>query len=153
MKKRTIVLLVVALGLLLAAAVVVPAWASSLSNPATTTVVASPQAVPLDAKSQIVFMGSGFEPGKPVYLIVDGASEMRTDISYLVSPQPVADAAGLWAVVWTLDTYVKVGSEGMHTIIVTDDQYNVLASAPFGLVNTSKPKDTWPNWGQALLGK
>jgi len=127
-----------------------PAPEPTPANPVTVTV-----AVPvmeLDKKAQAVIMGSGFEPGQEVrvlFITMDGG---RSDIGYSLDPEPVANEAGAWATAWTEcgSRYIKKGliGEGIYTIIVTDSEYNTLASAPIAFYDAGQ--EELPSWASAF---
>ncbi len=107
-------------------------------------------------------MGAGFEPKQEVALLVGtqqpdmpGAA-FTSDIRDNVDPQPVANERGMWITVWDCGALIskKLLSEGTYTLFVTEPHtYGVLATAPFALVDTSKPYDNWPNWAKVLFPK
>ena len=130
--------------------------ASAGGNPGPKVVV-TPSAAPLSSKAQVVLMGSGFQPGQEINLVVHAKGQLRTNINDLVDTLPVPDEGGAWVTGWTLGRYTrfvsKMGEEGMYTLEVTDADYNVLTTAPFGLVDTTKPPEDWPDWARALLSE
>ncbi|MFC1893695.1 hypothetical protein ACFLYR_06700 [Chloroflexota bacterium] len=158
MKKLSVVLLTVfLLGLLIVGSTQV--FGATSSGSASHTLVLSQSVVPLDAKSQIVIMGSGYEPGQEVTLLAHlsgGRAPWATasDLGVYLNPTPViANEFGVWATVWTVDRFSRLAVTGMYLLEVADDEYNTLASVPFGFVNMKEPQEEWPAWGQVLLGQ
>ena len=126
--------------------------------PATTvkpSVVVTPAVAPLDAKTQIVIMGSDYQPGQKIKILIrDPQVGSLVNIATLVNPaEPVPNEQGAWATVWTLGRYVSRGvfQEGIYYIRITDDSGNILASAPIGLADVTKPREQWPTWAQAVI--
>jgi len=134
------------------------------------TVIITPDVAKIDSKLQMVITGSGFEPGQEILILVGApgvapailsAAEQLPGKAVEAGPldvKPVPDETGAWITVWTLKSYIKMlGSvaenkgEGLYTVQVVDADYNVLASAPFALADTTKPKEQWPAWAQVLL--
>ena len=128
-------------------------------------VTITPNVAKLDSKLQMVISGSGFEPGQEIRLVitVQGQSPnlLRAAIEGgdpgMLNVNPVPDDAGDWITVWTLKSYIKMlgtlenKGEGIYTLEVNDADLNVLASVPFALADTTKPKEQWPAWAQVLL--
>jgi hypothetical protein len=132
--------LVFVLGVCLTAAMAQPAGGSGPS------LVASPAAVAIDRKAQIVVMGSGFEPGQEISVLFEdnyGALGVLDEVK--------ANERGSWAMVWTLGRYTRRGiiKEGAFAIMAADSDYNVLASCPVGFVDAKKDPKEWPDWAKA----
>ncbi|MFC1893462.1 hypothetical protein ACFLYR_05480 [Chloroflexota bacterium] len=158
MKKLSIALLTVfLLGLLIVGSTQV--FGATSPGSASPTLVLSQSVVPLDAKSQIVIMGSGYEPGQEVTLLAHlsgGRAPWATvsDIGVYLDPSPVvANEFGVWATAWTISRFSRLAGTGVYLLEVVDEEYNILASAPFGFVNMKEPQEEWPAWGQVLLGQ
>jgi hypothetical protein len=88
--------------------------------------------VPLDKKGQVTIMGSGFQPSQELRLLFKTVDGVMTNIGPRLEPQPVANERGAWATVWDYGRLVskKLVKEGVYAILVTDADYNILASAP-----------------------
>ena len=88
--------------------------------------------VPLDKKATAVIMGTGFQPGQEVYLLITDANGVQSDIEYALKPLPKADATGAWSTTWSCGRYVqkKLVKAGAYVITVTDTKYEPLASVP-----------------------
>ncbi len=158
MKKLSVVLLTVfLLGMLIVGGTQV--FGSPGPGSTSPTVVLSQSVVPLDAKSQVVIMGSGYEPEQEIKILVHLSGGRATwatvsDIGVYLDPSPVvANEFGVWATAWTVSRYSRLAGTGMYMLEVVDDEYNALASAPFGFVNIKEPQEEWPKWGQVLLGE
>jgi hypothetical protein len=88
--------------------------------------------IPLDKKGQVTIMGSGFQPGQELRLLFKTADGVMTNIGPRLEPQPVANERGAWTTVWSYGRLVskKLVKAGVYAILVTDADYNILASAP-----------------------
>ena len=90
----------------------------------------------LDRKSNFVMLGTGFEPGREVRVLLQttigrgNAETVVSDISEVLKPVPVADASGNFAARFPMGRFERVTSEGAFGISITDGDYNVLATAP-----------------------
>jgi hypothetical protein len=56
----------------------------------------------LSSKTKVTIMGSGFEPGQEVRLLITQSDGSRTDIGDGLDPEPVANEDGVWATAWTV---------------------------------------------------
>jgi hypothetical protein len=134
-------------------------WTMGISNvkagPGTPAILAprpivavSPFVVPLDKKTKLVIMGSGYSPGQELRILCEDAFGV---IMALEVESVVANERGSWAVVWTLGRYArkKVVTEGVYAIMAADTDYNILATTPVGLVNATKDPKQWPDWAKA----
>jgi len=85
--------------------------------------------VAMDKKSSVVLMGTGFEPGKQVVLLITDANGVLTDIGYALKPVPKADDTGTWATTWNAGRFVskKLVKKGACGITAADDDYNPIA--------------------------
>ncbi len=118
-------------------------------------VMAKPSVVPLDKKGKVIFMGSGYNPGQKITLLFKTPDGATADISYALDPEPVANDVGSWVTVWSYGRFVakKLIKQGAYAILITDLDYNILASAPICFLDTKKPEKEWPNWGRLAIGK
>lgn len=111
-------------------------------------VVITPSVAPYGMKTQILILGSGFEPGQEVLIMFDD----RNGIPSIVEDAFVANENGSWGFVWSLGRYSRgVIPADLNTIKVIDTDFNVLATAPIGFVNTKKPQKEWPDWALPLI--
>ena len=150
MKKLLVVLVAVVVIAGLVGGTTIAAGSPGGSDPAPTVVVITP-VVELSNDATVTIMGSGYEPGQEVVLIITSLDGVKADIGYALDPAPVANEVGAWATVWTAaGRYVKkkVVKEAIYSITVTDADYNTLATAPFGFYDASKPSEEWPSWAQ-----
>ena len=69
------------------------------------------------------FGGWGFGPA-------DASTRYVADIGYAIKPEPVADASGAWAAVWSYGRFVnkKLVKAKTYTIFVADPEYKILGS-------------------------
>ena len=100
-------------------------------------------------------MGSGYEPGQSVHLVMKTADGVWTNIDGYLDEAPVASNVGTWVAVLNCGEYVRraLVTEGIFAIMATDESYTPLATAPLGFVDTSKPQEEWPKWGQVAIGE
>ncbi len=90
----------------------------------------------LGSSSNYVMLGTGFEPGQEVRVLLQttigrGSDEpVISDISEVLDPAPVADGTGNFAARFLMDRFERVTLEGTYGIAVTDNDYNILATAP-----------------------
>ena len=95
------------------------------------TVSSDPEVIPLDKKGKVTIMGSGFEAGQKVRIIVTTIDGLNSDITHYCKPAPVADDTGKWSTVWSYGRLVKkkLIKAGSYTCIVTDEKYKNIATA------------------------
>lgn len=120
-------------------------------NPAPTLTVATP-VLEIGKKTQVVIMGSGFEPGQEVNLLFTTMDGVRADVGATLDPAPVANDLGAFATAWTgAGRYCskKLIKEGVYTITATDGEYNALATAPVAFYDAGKAEEEWPGWAKA----
>ena len=111
---------------------------------------------PLEPDTKIVLMGSGFEPGQEVALVLyvrEAGEVFRSDLTYAAEPQPVADDTGAWVTSWgDFERWVgkKLIGQGVFTISVADPTagYKPLTSVPVAFYDSSKPQEEWPSWAK-----
>ncbi len=104
------------------------------SNPAPTVTV-RPTVVELHSKTQLVILGVGFEPGQELAVLLQHADGTVSDITFAVDPETVADEKGNFATLFTVDRFERIMAEGVFAFIVTDLNYNALATAPIGFAD------------------
>ncbi len=127
------------------------------NEPGPIVIVATP-VVELKSAAQVVIMGSGFEPGQELLVLLatmQGSNKIIYEISWGLSVNPlVANELGAWTTVFVPGRLVskKVMSEGTYTVTVTDAEYNPLAYAPVAFYDAAKPVDEWPDWAKAIGG-
>jgi len=94
------------------------------------SVSSEPVEIPLDKKGKATLMGSGFEAGQEVRIIILTVDGLNSDITHYCKPAPVADNSGKWSTVWSYERLVKkkLIKEGSYTCIVTDKNYNDIAN-------------------------
>jgi len=111
------------------------------------TMAITPSIAPLRSDTTLVIMGTGFTPGKKILVMFEDKLGVPTAIPFA----PVVDKSGTWGVEWNLERYAGRGiiTEGLHQIKASDLDYNVLATAPVGLVDNSKDSKKWPQWAAA----
>ena len=85
--------------------------------------------VKIAKKAPVVIMGSGFQPGAEISVLVTDENGLQTDIGYALKPVPKADATGTWATTWDAGRFVskKIIGAGACKITVTDAEYNPIA--------------------------
>ena len=104
------------------------------------SVVVWPGVGELHSSSSFAIMGTGFDPGQEVHLLIQTSigrgftGVVVNDISENVQPPVVnADEAGNFAASFDMGRFERVLSEGIVGVTVTDADYNPLASAPVAM--------------------
>ena len=118
------------------------------------TVIIEPSTVLKQHKNtKVTIMGSGFKPGQEVRLIITQSDGSISDIGDGLDPEPVANKDGVWATAWKLgrNAHRRIAKPGVYVLKACDNDYNVLATVPFGYYNTKKPYKEWPSWAQAVV--
>ena len=90
------------------------------------TAMAIPDKVELDGDSQIIFVGTGFQPGEEIHLTIVTADGITTGLEITSNPQkPVPDERGMWATAWKLDRFATKGfiKAGSYKVSVMDADY------------------------------
>ncbi len=111
------------------------------------TMAVSPSVAPLDRKTNIVIMGSGFPQGQEIFILTEDSLGLLTGLDIVAVP----NERGCFAEVWALDQYAarKIITAGVHSIMAAEKDYKVLASAPLALVDMTKDPGKWPEWAKA----
>jgi hypothetical protein len=98
-----------------------------------------PDKVPYERRVQVFITGSGFKPKQELGLrIMMGG--VLSDVSYLVKPQPVTNANGSFATVWSLDREIrgKLLEMGALDMTVVDEDGNELTKGKLNFVAAKK---------------
>jgi hypothetical protein len=105
-------------------------------------VVATPH-VAMEKKTEVVVMGTGFQPGKEIAFLITDADGVLTDITSAMKPEPKADKSGTWASTWDASDYVKnkLVKKGVYVITAADSEYNPIALAPVNFYEPPKKDD------------
>ncbi len=143
-----VLILVVALAIPLASAA-----ADTVTTAPRPNVVVSPSAVNLVSGSKIAIMGSGFEAGQQVHLLLRDNNGIVSEVAGALDPAPVANNNGNWGTVFTVGDFSKVASTGVFSVIAADENYTFLTSAPLGFYVAKDPREKWPSWAQVLVPK
>ncbi len=104
------------------------------------TVVVWPPVVKIHSKTDMAIMGSGFEPGQELYIVIPDMDGSTTNIVDVIEPAPegmgiMVDERGNFAVLWTIGRLERSTAEGVADLVVTDLSYNALASTPVGFAD------------------
>lgn len=91
----------------------------------------SPPVVEYKRKVKVLLAGSGFKPNQRVELRIS-MDDLKTDISYSVKPEPIANEFGAFTSVWTLNREIrrKLLEPTAYTIEVFDQEGRLLTTAP-----------------------
>ena len=102
-------------------------------------VVATPN-VAMHKKATVVIMGTGFQPGAEINILITDANGILTDIGAVLKPAPKADQTGTWGTTWSAGRYIskKIIKKGAYSFQVADSDYNTIALAPVNFYE--KPK-------------
>ena len=105
------------------------------------TVTVWPPVVELNAKTSLVILGSGFEPGQELYILLRAAGGTTSNLVDWVKPTPdpgngvAVDEWGNFASVLTLSRLERLQSEGVYSFIFTDMNFKTLTTAPVGFAD------------------
>jgi hypothetical protein len=109
---------------------------------------------PLEKKSTLLIVGSGFEPNQEIFIAVRSADGILTEISGRVEP-PVfsANEDGAFATTWDLGRWAKkkIGAEGIYSLQVVNGVYELTASSPLALCEPKKLEAVFCS--EAFLGR
>ncbi|MEW6671907.1 MAG: hypothetical protein AB1427_09385 [Thermodesulfobacteriota bacterium] len=110
-------------------------------------VVAATPNVAMDKKTEVILMGTGFEPGKEIVFLITDVDGVLTDIGSELEPEPKADETGTWSTTWNAGRYIskKLIKKGAYTIQVTDTDYNPLAVTPVNFFEKPKKEEKKDN--------
>lgn len=103
----------------------------------------------LAASTRVWIRGAGFVPGTSLTLLIADSYGVQTDISITGDPRAdgggsvyplIVNDDGSWATEWLIGRFSRsgVGSEGMFTLGVYDEDYNLLATTPLALCADSR---------------
>ena len=150
MKKSILVLITVVAVIGLIAGTSLATGAANNGN-GPTLVVTKPV---LQIGQPVTILGSGFEPGETIYLVIN-TGESQIDIEYELSGgvSPVINDVGAFVTAWIPDRIadrVIRGSRGgpgngAYTIMTTDTDYNTLTTVPIALWG---PGGDPPDWAK-----
>lgn len=98
--------------------------------------------VKMSKKSKVVIMGTGFEPGQKIRILLVTPDGQRSDVSYAVKPEPKVDKTGSWTTTWSAGRYVakKLIKGGVYTIMAVGSDYIPIAHTPVVFQKTGKSK-------------
>jgi hypothetical protein len=134
---------ILAVGLILTACVGAQKDTMTASGAMEPNLVVYPAVVKMDKKATAFIMGSGFEPGKEILILLTTADGVKSDIGYSFEPEPVPNKMGAWASEWKdCGRYIssELVKEGVYVITVTDGEYHPLAEAPIAFTAGEKEK-------------
>lgn len=154
MKKSILVLITVVAVIGLIAGTSLATGAANNGN-GPTLVVTKPV---LQIGQPVTILGSGFEPGETVYLVINAGVAGSVDIEYELEGgvSPVVNDVGAFVTAWIPDRIaarVIAGSRGgpgngAYTIMATDTDYNTLTTTPIALYEVPKDGSALPAWAQ-----
>lgn len=149
MKNLKFFLIVVMVIVLSAAGVSTLSAAPEVDDLASTLVLQPSHVLEMSSSTMVGIMGSNYEPGQEVRLLVYHNDGSISDIGSQLDPEPVANEFGVWSTAWTIGRYSKSGICQMGTYVMkaTDTDYNVLATVPF--VYYSPKKEDYAEWPTA----
>ena len=155
MKKLKVPLLLLVVLALLVGGVGTLAASPTKSNPTPTLVIEPSHILKLGSGTKVAIMGSGYEPGQEIRILITQSDGSKSDIGAQLDPEPVANDDGVWGTAWTVGrfSHKKIAAAGIYVMMACDTSYNVLATAPFGYYDSKKPYEEWPSWAQAVVAK
>ena len=112
------------------------------------SVAVYPAVAQLHASTAVVLLGSGFEPGEEVTVLLGDTLGVLTDLgssSGFLNPAVVADESGNFASKFQVGRMERVSSEQAWSITVMDaDATEVLATAPMAFLRPPRPEPQSP---------
>ena len=116
------------------------------------TVITAPQVCPAERKKSAVIMGSGFEPGQEVTILLTTKDGITAGLTDYTDPKIViANENGDWIVSWNYDRYVskKLLTDGAYVITVADTEYNPIVTTPIAFYNPKNEEP--PSWAKQFM--
>ena len=113
-----------------------------------------PLVASLEKGSEILIAGSGFAPNQEIFIAIRSRDGLLTEISGRVDPPTFsANEDGAFATTWDLSRWArrKIGAEGIYTLQVVNDVYELTASTPLGLCEPKKLEAVFCS--EAFLGR
>ena len=114
--------------------------ADNMGQPAPKVVV-WPAVMKLHSGTNMLIMGSGFDPGQELYVLFPAGDGTVSNIVAYLKPTPepgmgiTADERGNLVYAFNIGRLERVGIEGVVDLSITDLSYNVLATTPVGLAD------------------
>ncbi len=153
MKKSILVLITVIAIIGLMAGTGIAAGAANMGN-GPNLVIAAPVS---ELGEPVVILGSGFEPGETIYLVIDTGGS-RIDIEYGLAGgvSPVANDTGAFVAAWEpgriASRVIASGrggpGAGAYTIMATDTDYVTLTTTPIAFWEAVDEGEELPAWAQ-----
>ena len=106
-------------------------------------VIVGTPVIKFDKKAAVVIMGSGFQPGQEIRILVSTPGEAGSDLDGALKPDPEVNSTGTWATTWNAGMYIgkKIIDPGVAKITVTDAEYNPIAHTAVFVQREEKPKE------------
>jgi hypothetical protein len=99
-------------------------------------------------------LGSGFAPNQELKILHTDPKGVTADIGSESKPKSVtADSGGNWTSVWNPGRFIskKLIKEGVTTLKVVDDDYNLLAHVSVYLYKNAAPASDQPKMGKDAM--
>ena len=110
-------------------------------------IVSATPMVKMEKGSKVFILGSGFAPNQELKILHTDSKGVTADIGSESKPKSVtADSSGNWTSVWNPGRFIskKLIKEGVTTLNVVDDDYNLLAHVSVYLYKDAAPASDQP---------
>jgi len=110
-------------------------------------IVSATPMVKMEKGSKVFILGSGFAPNQELKILHTDPKGVTADIGSESKPKSVtADSSGNWTSVWNPGRFIskKLIKEGVTTLKVVDDDYNLLAHVSVYLYKDAAPASDQP---------
>ncbi len=110
------------------------------TGPGPTIVLDNPM-VKITKTAKVAIIGSGFEPGQEIRVLLIPHDNVMTDLVDDLNPYPVPNKIGAWVTTWTCGAHMQDNiREGAYEIKVTTMDYKVLAKTPIAFYKEKAEK-------------
>ena len=121
-------------------------------SPSGASVTTVPTVVSLAGSSNVLVTGSGLEPGTVISVLVKDSFGLFSNVTGLMSPNVITvNDDGAFAATWALGRWTRVSQEGLLSLRIVDEDYQVLATAPLLFCNPTESESAF--CGEDFLGK
>ncbi len=105
------------------------------------TIVVDNPMVKITKAAKVTIIGSGFEPGQEIRVLLIPLDNVMTDLVDDLAPDPVPNKIGAWVTTWTCGAHLQdTIKEGAYEIKITTMDYRVLAKTPIAFYKEKTEK-------------
>ncbi len=105
------------------------------------TIVVDNPMVKIAKGAKVTIIGSGFEPGQEIRVLLIPLDNVITDLVDDLKPYPVPNKIGAWVTTWACDPHLQdTIREGAYEIKVTTMDYKFLAKSPIAFYKEKTEK-------------